>query len=147
MKMKVVCLVLLSVLVSCQAKESGEYNLETSAKDKTVAGQDENKNGVRDDVEAELKKQYTGKVLDTALKHACAMQGFLTVNQEDRAAMWKATMEMGQRTHCLYTASDTNSASRLVFKIRGHPINYALQMDMYVASNNTVLDGSYGHDD
>lgn len=101
----------------------------------------ENNNGIRDDVEAELKKEYTGKTLEMALRHARVMQKFILLDHEDELAIWTVSTEMGSRIKCLRLAD--RRWSDIVDEIRFYTMNSALRLKAYEKSNESASGKAY----
>ncbi|GGR76675.1 hypothetical protein GCM10008959_41650 [Deinococcus seoulensis] len=83
------CLALtVSLLTACTSgSTSGSpaetYNADISANEPSVAGQDTDKDGTRDDVQREISEKYDGPLEQEALKVARSFQALLISSEQD----------------------------------------------------------------
>lgn len=74
----------------------------TAAERASLAGEDANKNGVRDDIEALILKTYSDKVYRAAImRYARAEQATLMIDPADKAAVRDISFEIQEAQFCI----------------------------------------------
>lgn len=69
----------------------------------TLAGIDADANGVRDDIDAYIRREFPDPVQQAAvLQHARAMQVVLLVNPQDTAALRRASAHVTESISCIF---------------------------------------------
>lgn len=110
-----------------------------------LAGVDLNGNGIRDDVEAYISKQFTDPAQRAAaLQTAKGLQAALLVNPQDRVAAKAASLRLGDAIHCIYvrfSITGPTPPGKVVTDLEAVTTNTKQRLLAYLAYNK-ALDGT-----
>jgi len=125
-------------------EDSGKYPV--LDRTDTLAGIDENKNGIRDDIDLYISKQGFAPEQEKAIRQeAAVMQRSVTIDVKDKKALAKLQTDSGISMACLsYTKFGENGSVRgssLALDIESLTANTKKRLKNYLAYNHT-LDGS-----
>jgi len=127
-----------------ELEESGEIpKLERGS---TLTGSDLNANGVRDDIEAILARNYSSDAQHAAaMQTAKALQKTLTVDTTNLQAVKAVAREISYGINCIYSKFDgaegTTQPSAVVYELRAITTNTKQRLLAYLQFNK-ALDGS-----
>jgi len=98
---------------SSKMEESGE--LPKLERTDTLEGIDNNQNGIRDDIDAYIQKNFTDANQQNSVKRfAKSMQEFLLVNPDDREAAKAASIKNSKAISCIYLRFPADNAYEIV---------------------------------
>lgn len=115
----------------------------------SVAGTDENNNGIRDDVETYIANTYSGSAQQAAARQfAGVMQAAMLVDKGDASAVKAMAVRSSRGVNCLYSRFDGRnnggkSAAQVVQEIRAISTNTKPRLLAYLAYAK-ALDGTAG---
>lgn len=122
------------------------YDLAASAKDSTVAGTDADNNSIRDDIEAQLNREYSGTQLQTVLHTAKGYQEFIAGDIHNRTAMIEKANAFGDNLRCLLRVMPLGDVKRTNSKIKRYTLNTEQRLDAFEQGNSIISGAVFTHE-
>lgn len=147
---------LVIVLAACSERRSAAtqtetvpvaYTVETSANDTTVTGQDNNNDGVRDDIESKIRTQYPAVEQKLALASARALQQMILMPEKksDQVAVYNIGAHLLDVQSCYNKLIGFEQMDHADKDITHMTLNNNLRMDAYLKANSLLSGGAYNY--
>lgn len=110
----------------------------------TIRGIDNDGNGIRDDIDAYIKRTYPQKQQQAVSQYARALQASLLVNLNDRNALQRTSDVESRAVSCIFEKipnGESPSHGRVVMEILGVTTNTKKRLMAYLALSK-ALDGT-----
>ena len=112
----------------------------------SLEGADANGNGVRDDVDHFIERNYPSRPQQTAARQLAAnLQETLTVDKQDRVALRAVSIAGIRAVHCVYLrfvgSNDGKRAGAVVYELEAITANTRARLKAYLAYNK-AMDGT-----
>jgi hypothetical protein len=108
----------------------------------TLSGTDADRNGVRDDIDAYITKNYPqGAPRQAATQFAKVLQRALLVDLNDNAALKDLSIKMARACNCIYQKFPADSRQGVIEEIEAITSNTETRLNAYLAFNR-ALDGT-----
>ncbi|MBF7691545.1 hypothetical protein [Acinetobacter pollinis] len=123
-------------------EDSGE--LPRLERENTIQGIDNDGNGIRDDIDAYIKRTYPQKQQKAVSQYARALQASLLVNLNDRNALQRTSDVESRAVSCIFEKipnGESPSHGRVVMEILGVTTNTKKRLMAYLALSK-ALDGT-----
>lgn len=113
-------------------------------RENTIQGIDNDGNGIRDDIDAYIKRTYPQKQQKAVSQYARALQASLLVNLNDRNALQRTSDVESRAVSCIFEKipnGESPSHGRVVMEILGVTTNTKKRLMAYLALSK-ALDGT-----